>query len=241
MNLRGTFRLFCLCLALIFICGFRSLAQLQTDTLIHWVNSFPVEFYKKSLGTSTRLFNGREYKAYHSAKDENPYLFLDWTKADLEYEGQWYNSVPIMVDISNNGVIINYMGGFLQLVKEKLSQFVIKGRKFIFLQPAGLSPGFYELLYEGQLKIYSHRQKKYKEKLTGMEIVREFEDQERFYVMIENQMHVIKNRKDFLALFPAQMLVLKTEARKKGLRFKKNLRTDLIALSIFCDQLNVAR
>jgi hypothetical protein len=191
----------------------------------------------EKLGPNRKFFNGREYIPYRTARDETPYLFLQWTVADLEYDGQQYGPVPILFDLSSSAVIINYRGGFLQLVKERLSHFTIQGRKFVFLHPVGLSAGFYELLYDGNMKVYSHRQKKFKERISGMEIIREFEEQDRFYVMMANEPHSIKSKKDLLELFPGQQQTLNTYIRKKNLRFKKHFESDLIALAIFCDRL----
>src|SRR5882672_727258 len=188
MNLRRASRSLCIVHALLFFCGFNSFAQPHSDSLTYMADSYPVDFYKKKLGPNAKFFNGREYIPYRTAKDETPYLFLQWTIADLEYDGQPYGSVPILVDLSSSAVIINYRGGLLQLVKERLSHFTVQGRKFISLHPAGLSAGFYELLYDGNIKVYSHRQKKYKERITGMEIIREFEEQSRFYVMMANEL-----------------------------------------------------
>jgi len=221
----------------LFFCGFSSLAQPHSDSLTHPADSYPVDFYKQKLGPSAKIFNGREYKPYRAARDETPYLFLQWTIADLEYDGQLYGPVPILFDLSSSAVVINYRGGFLQLVKEKLSQFTVKGRKFVFLHPAGLSAGFYELLYDGNSKVYSLRQKQFKERITGMEIIREFEEQVRFYVMIANELHSIKSKKDLLELFPNQIQAVKTYIRKNNLRFKKHFESDLIAVSMYCDRL----
>ena len=237
MNLYSASRSLCTVHALLFFCGFNSLAQPHSDALTPMADSYPVDFYKKKLGPSAKFFNGREYKPYQAARDETPYLFSQWAIADLEYDGQQYGSVPILLDLRSNAVIINYRDGFLQLVKEKLTQFTVNGRKFVFLHPAGLSADFYELLYDGNIKIYSHRQKKFKEQITGMEIIREFEEQVLLYVIVAGELHGIKNKKDFLDLFPNQLQTLKTYMRKKKLRFNKNIEKDLIALSMFCDQL----
>jgi hypothetical protein len=129
------------------------------------------------------------------------------------------------------------MNGYLQLVKEKLSHFVIKGRTFVFLRPAGLSADFYELLYKGKVEVYSHRQRKAQERIDGMNIFREFEEHVQYYVMVKNDLHAIKNKNDFLELFPKQIPQLKAHITKEKLRFKKNFEKDLIVLSEFGDRL----
>jgi hypothetical protein len=225
------------CAMQVFFLSFSSIAQPLSDSLIHVADLYPVAFYGKKLEPSAKFFNGREYRPYQAAKNETPYLFSEWVEADLEYDEQHYGPVPIMLDLRTNAVIINYRSGLLQLVKERLSKVIIKDRAFVLLHPAGLSADFYELLYDGNIKVYSHRQKKIKEWIDGMNIVREFEEFVQFYVMIKNDMHGIKSKNDFLELFTDRGPQLKEHIGKKKLRFKKDFEKDLIELSMFCDRL----
>jgi hypothetical protein len=146
-----------------------------------------------------------------------------------------------MVDLRSGSVIINYKGDLLQLVKERISQFSTKGRKFVLLHPAGMSPDFYELLYEGNIKMYAHRQKKMMEGIDGMTVVREFEEQTWYYAMIKNELHAVRSKNDFLKLFPNQIQQMKAYIGEKKLRFKKSFEKDLLVLSVFCDRLELLR
>ncbi|MBS1505089.1 MAG: hypothetical protein JSS79_00470 [Bacteroidetes bacterium] len=238
MNFRSAFQFICTVQAFLFFSRTNLLAQTHSDTFTSVAESYPVEFYKTKIGPAAKLYNGKEYRPYRARKGETPYLFQRWEKANLEYDGQLYSNVPIMIDLSRSVVIMNYKGGFLQLINEKISHFTVKGRKFVSLHPIGLPTGFYELLYDGNSKVYSLRQRQLQERQWGMEITWEFVEQVSYFIAGSDKLQSVSGNIDVVSLFPGQTQALKTYMRKNNLRFKKHFERDLIAVATYYDQLN---
>jgi len=72
--------------------------------------------------------------------------------------------------------------------------------------------------------------------IKAMEIIRKFEEQVHYYVMMSNELLIVNNKKDLLDLFPKQVPAAKTYIHQHNLRFKKHFESDLIELAGFFDR-----
>lgn len=194
--------------------------------------------YQKSLGYSSRLFNGRAYSIYQPQKEEHPYLYTDWTEGEINYDNHKFDSVLLLYDLSIDELVTKYFNSDdILLTRNKVSYFILKDRKFVLLNGTVLPNGFYELLYDGTTKVYSQRKKKFIEKITSSEVDRNFEEKVTYFVYAKGNYHTVKSKRSFLKIFPEQQAELKKFIRGRGLQFGETLNITLVYLMQFYDRL----
>jgi hypothetical protein len=196
-----------------------------------------LNLYTKAQARTSRLFNGREYIAYTPLKDEHPYLTVDWEEGSVMYDGQLYRHIALLYDVSIDQLITKYYNDAdILLIREKVSFFTMDKRKFISVSDGVTTPGFHELLYDGKIKVLSKFEKKFMEKVSGVELQREFEEKTRWYISMNGKYFTVKNKKSVQHLFPEHQTELKKFIRDRNLSFKKTVSSDLVAVAIFCEK-----
>ena len=128
----------------------------------------------------------KTYKGTYYAFDK---LF---EKGDVEYNRKWYRNVELNLDACRDELCLS-MGGrsIIVLSKELVGRFVFSGRNFICLGDSveGLAPGYYQVLYDGEDKVYKKIIKKY-DKTDG--ITQEFYPIVKYYLVQGNKARQIK-------------------------------------------------
>jgi hypothetical protein len=139
---------------------------------------------------------------------------------EIEYDGILYRPVDLIYDIFKDQVIIeNPNSERIILLDEKIQRFVIDGREFKPVDTvSGLSPGFYEILYDNKISLIAKCSKSlrgylWKEKVT--------------FFVIRDRAHVIDNKSDLLKTFRDDQVDIKNFIRDNKLNFKKNKGDDL--------------
>ncbi|RTQ46578.1 hypothetical protein EJV47_21760 [Hymenobacter gummosus] len=111
--------------------------------------------YRAALGGQLGLYSGLQYGYFSSPIIQGHPFFGAGTEAStgsVSYDGQTYAAVPLWYDLILDAVVTRrHEGpGQIRLVSERVTGFTLGPRRFVRL-PAGteLTPGFYELLYQG--------------------------------------------------------------------------------------------
>jgi len=111
------------------------------------------------------LINGREYNRYTKVFARGiPYFKTDsLTVGSIEFDGKKYENIPLMYDqVMDELVINNYdRSNFVRLVRPRVQRFTVLGSSFISLNRGDkkLTDGYYEVLYEGKIKLYKKEKK----------------------------------------------------------------------------------
>ena len=114
---------------------------------------------------------------------------------------------------------------------------MLQGKRVLMRWGAGfVTSGFYELLYDGGIKVLSKFEKKFMETASGLDLQREFEERTRWYVSIQGKYFMIKNKKSVYSLFREHRAELKKFIREANLSFKNTMENDLILLAGFCEK-----
>lgn len=111
------------------------------------------------------LINGREYNRYTTFFARGiPYFKTDsLTVGSIEFDGKKYENVPLLYDQVMDEVVINNYdrSNFVRLVRPRVQWFSVLGSSFINLNGVDkkLTDGYYEVLYEGKIKLYKKDKK----------------------------------------------------------------------------------
>jgi hypothetical protein len=139
---------------------------------------------------------------------------------EIEYDGVLYRPVDLIYDIFKDQVIIeNPNSERIILLGKKIQRFVIDGKEF---QPvdtvSGLTPGFYEILYNNDIALVA----KWSKSLRGY-----LWKQKVNYFVVTDRAYAIDNKSDLLNVFKDKQVDIKNFIRDNKLNFKENNGDDL--------------
>ena len=209
------------------------------------------QLYSKTIGKEAHLYNGREYNQRFIGVEGNPFYNENiWNNGSVYYDHQLYNSVHLKLDIYNNLIIIGFYDtkGFfssIQLVTEKIKYFNWSGHFFIniennTLENPGLSSSFYDLLYDGKIKVLGQYTKSIQKNLSSTPQLDAFFEKNIFYVVKGKQLFKIKKKRSILKALADKEREIKAYIKKHKLKFKdENLRGIQIArVAAYYDSIN---
>ncbi|RIJ34126.1 hypothetical protein [Pontibacter oryzae] len=196
--------------------------------------------YKNIVGAQIHLHTGSEY--YNVAK---PYMeghrYFEAESVEngsILYDGAWFHDVPMLYDVVLDEVVIfHQMNGMLQkLVKQKVSSFVLGNHSFLNLEfdstsGSSMRPGFYDVLYSGQVKVLSRRQKdvQVRTSIHGME--GNYNIIDKFYLRKDGAYYQVKTKRSILNVLEDEKKRLKKFARVNKLKFKRQREYAILSLA----------
>lgn len=217
---------------ILLLCLLPFASQAQSDTsFVQVAVSDALLSYKNAIGLHAHLYNGQEY--YVPVK---PYLeghqFLEdkiFKEGKIKYDGAWFEAVPMLHDVVQDELIIIHPGsGHPQmLVKKRLEGFEVHGRSFVYLKAdstnhSGMPSGFYNLLYDGDVKLLMRHQKTIHERTSSNGMEGEYKDASRFFLLKNAAYNEVSNKRSVLRVLQDQKKQLNRFASANKLRFKKN-------------------
>ncbi|HTH54401.1 MAG TPA: hypothetical protein VL728_00055 [Cyclobacteriaceae bacterium] len=183
--------------------------------------------YLKAVGVrSYLLYNGSEYVMYQSTIREHPYLYINWELGTIDYDGQLYANVYLLYDLNSDQIITkSTAGGDFQLVKSFVNFFALGDRRFVHLRDSISVPGFYEILLEGKIGVYSKHEKiKFQSKLAHQahsnDAQRDFLEKDRVLLYKDRKFVEVNSKEQLLQIFASQAKEVKRFMREKKLNFK---------------------
>lgn len=183
------------------------------------------------------IYEGMKYHFFVPSSNEHPYLYKNWVTGTVTYDHVDYPNISILYDLQNDALILFHFNGEpIQLVKERVNNFVLDGHKFVNLVSTELPTGFYEELYNGKSRLIVKREKKLNEILHGKEIEREFELINQPYLFTGNSYKKISNKHDLIkALGNEPLLRAYIKANNLKINFRKNWELNAVKLVSFSD------
>lgn len=211
-----------------------SQGQNPDSALVAQQRKNPVQLYYNSLDIQSGLYNGSEYTVYvHLLKDGHPYL--DTTKlmdGAVFYDGMLYRNVPMLYDIVKDELVIQHYNKVfhIQLIKSKVDEFNILGRPFLHLGKdstiqGSVKNGYYEVLYDGQIKLYAKRIKTIQEFIPDMQVERRVFSNNRYFIYKDNTFHEVYNQSSVLKVLKDKKFDYKQALRKQRIKFRKQRET----------------
>lgn len=204
------------------------------------------EIYTSALGSDSHLFNGSQYVPVliHNYDIGYPYFLSDdWIDSTtIVYSGQRYDNITAQYDIVHEKLIIDhtYSHFAIQLVTENISEFIIGGHTFVHLksdsgQHNTPPTGFYDLLYDGRVKLYARRRKEINSVIEAPLVKTEFLDKTQFFVYKDGDYTAVRNKSSVLKLFSDRKSALRKYLNKNKFNFKTNRDAALMAATRFYD------
>lgn len=211
----------------------------EDSTFLQEAKVHAIDLYTRNMRAQSHLFNGSEYLEYNSISGEHPYYEADWSDGIVFYDGEPYERTPLLFDLSIDKLITeNSNGRPLQLISEKIKYFILNGHTFVYLPENKIKEGFYDLLYNGQIKVYARRKKSLQKKTSGSALEMKFEETVRYYILKKENYILIKRKKDVFSALADHKIELKKFVNENHLWFKRNPEVVLTRMAQFYDQIS---
>ncbi|MDQ2720189.1 MAG: hypothetical protein M3Z26_10600 [Bacteroidota bacterium] len=227
----------------LFFC-YSSFSQVNNDTSSNYFVQQSIQLYNQFSGAEAAIYNGREYIPYTFKKEGNAFFGSDqFTNGWISYQGHIYQAIPMQYDVVRNQVVIlnfdNRSAIFLQ--NEAIDSFYFLEHTFIRMEKNSAlnlnSTGFYDRLLNGRIQVIAARKKGIKETIPDNQILRVFENKDRFYVFKNTKFYWVNNKKEVFSLFSDKRHEIKTGMRKQKIKFSRNnFEEALMAASAIYDQ-----
>jgi len=223
------------------VCFGQTTALLSSDT----PSTQATYLYQSATILSPHLYNGNRYHIYDSRSlDHQFFQQEEWAKGVIEYDGQRFDSIPMLYDIFKDQVVIQYRGhpGLIQLQSERVKTFSYINRHFVRIETnemedINLNTGFYDVLYDGKVQVLARRTKLRQEQIEGNKIKVSFTAKNTFYIKKDGQYYPTNTKNGALGVFEDQKKTLKKYLREQRINYRKDTENALVKLSTYYDQL----
>jgi hypothetical protein len=200
--------------------------------------------YTKAIGVNAHLYTGSEYVDYDHTMTGNPYFAsLYFTNGAIVYDDILYKNVQMFYDILNDDVVLkNYNDTALLLPKEKVSSFSFAGHNFIKIIPdsatAEIKPGYYEVLYNGNTKLFAKRKKEITEKIQIQYYEALFTEHDQYYILKNDVFYQVGDKNGALNVMKDRKKELSKFIHQEKLKFRKNFESSLLKTVAYYNGLN---
>ena len=184
------------------------------------------------------IYNGRLFRGYEYGIEGHGFYFSsDWQIGNIQYDGIWYNNLPLRYDIYKDEVMVNHPNNIpIILFGERVQQFHFADLHFFRLK-TGIknepSAVIYQLLTDGKIKLLSRRSKIIEENLENKKVEKKFIEQHRYYLVKDGKYHLVRNQKSMLNLLIDRRQEILKDLRKNNIRFKKDREKAIIHIADF--------
>lgn len=199
--------------------------------------------YFEAKGKNSGLYSGYRYKTrtIHKYDEGHPFFISDdWQIGSIEHNGLTYSDVKLLYDVVSDNIIVQNAYNFLkiELINDRVPSFTLRGHHFVNLShknTSGLSiqPGFYELLYDGEIKVFARRKKEAIEKLESGLTVTKFNTIDRYYIYKGGEYFSVKSKSSVLNVFQDQKPDLNRHLSKSKIRFNRNRELAMFEMARF--------
>jgi len=203
-----------------------------------------IVWYENTVGANSPLYKGKEYLDYNFRTEGDQYFQSDlWQKGAVYYDGQLYQEVSMKYDIANNVLIVDHphLPSPVSLESNKIGHFSLLGHHFIRLVADSLSyevikTGFYDLVYDGDVKFLVNRAKTLRDEIEGKRIRYWFEEADRYFIKVDHTFYKLKNKRSVLKLFPEQKREIKQLLKRNDIKFRRQPEEALRRIVMYIDQ-----
>jgi hypothetical protein len=204
-----------------------------------------IDIYYNFIGENNHLNNGSEYVTPFYRESMHPYYkTILFSPGSVVYDDISYSNIALMYDIINDQLITNRykMNYRIVLVNDKIKSFSLLGHNFVRIvqdsnSKSGISTGYFDQLYSGNLKVFVKRQKKREEILRDNELIARIVENDIVYIQKGEIYLPIKNKKTLFSVFRDQKNDLRKYLRRNNINFKENPENAIVKSAEYIDQL----
>lgn len=233
-------------LALSVAIEFPALAQTSDDSLfVTQVSQKTISSLLNLQKTDGPLYNGEMHYPHAKFKNGGHASFINnnYTKGTIVYDGLTYKSMRVMYDLVRDQLLLlnaDSSGGIV-VQSEHVDFFSLHNHNFLNVKsrtaPENITPGYYDLLYDGGIKLLVRRLKKITESVTQY-VEKEVEQTARYYLLKDSVYTQIKGRQDLMTLLKATQKENESYIKANKLDFNRNREESFLKLVSFHDSLN---
>ncbi len=221
---------------------FKSLAQnAPEDTLLYSSTAKQViDYFNTSIAEQSEIYNGARYELYPPA-NKGTFYFKDKNyciPSLIRYNGTWFKNIPVLYDVHNDAMISVNGNNLFVLDAERTSDIYLLEHHFIYLNtksPDDLTPGFYDLLYDGKSQVLVKRTKLIDES-KSTEIV--YEDKTAIYVKKDNKYLPVGSKGALMDIFKNKSKELNQYLKSNKIKYNKDEEGAVARLATYYDQIN---
>ncbi len=195
--------------------------------------------YEEVSNTLERLYNGPEYISYDRRLTGHPFFPTDTLlEGKVAYQGGQF-AVPLLYDIVKDEVVVVHSGGYrMSLHSDRVQAFSVRNHTFIRLDSVqqGMSTGFYDMLYSGNIQLLARRTKSVLINLTAFSYGL-FTAKTTYYILKNGQYSPVRNKRTLLAVLSNRRKQLVAYARAQKLSFRPSPETAILKLTQHYDEL----
>jgi hypothetical protein len=189
--------------------------------------------YLKLMGENASLFNGAEYVSPRQQIDGFPFYGQEnQYKGALYFSGVWYFNLPIHLDLVNDKMLMWSFDGsrLLMLNSDKIERVKLGEMQFVNASlisnsSTSAKTGFYQLVYDGKIKVLSKRQKVVVQKSSSDRSYAFYKEFIKYNIVVDGKWSEIGSKNSVLNLLSDKRDALKVYISKEKLNFNKS--TDL--------------
>jgi hypothetical protein len=190
--------------------------------------------FVRDAGEFSNIYRGQaplEYNFFHTGTF---YAYSsEFEKGNVMFNGKLYKDIYMNLNshLDDLNVLIKTSGRIVVLNGEFVEFFNMGKREFINLRSdnQSLQKGYYEVLYNGDARLYKKTTKTYSERInesisfkTQSKLERLFIVSESYYLIKENSVKLIKNKADLLSGFRDRKRDIRQFIRERNLDMKKD-------------------
>lgn len=230
-------RFICLC-TLLLAFNF-SFSQSQPDT----VPSSLYRSYMASIGAGANLYNGTEYTASYTQVKGSPFWNEEgFATGIISYNGVVYKDIPIAYDLVANEVIIKSPQQLtIKLDGARVDFFFVSNRLFVRAKPDEASKNmlpedFYELLYNGNVKVFVKRKKQVERSFNAEDPYR-IASYNAYFVYKDSMYYQVINRNSLLNLFRDKSDAIKEYWKQQNLNYRTDAEKTIVETVTYYNKL----
>jgi hypothetical protein len=213
----------------------------REDTLLYSSTAKRViDYFNTTIAEQSEIYNGVKYELYPPA-NKGTFYFHDknYCIASLiRYNGTWFKNIPVLYDVHNDAMISVNGDNLFVLDAPRTSDIYLLDHHFIYLDtksPDELTPGFYDLLYDGKSQVLVKRTKLIDESKTT-EIV--YEDKTAIYVKKENKYLPVNSKGAVMDIFKSKRKELNQYLKSNKIKYNKDQEGAVARLASYYDQIS---
>lgn len=200
------------------------------------------ELYVESMGKYNGLYNGIRYVVFPYPLEGHAFWRTPGASiGDIVYDGLSYKNVRLLYELISDAVVINMDTEYVQLHGDLVNKFSILGHLFINISKDSadtfsLSPGFYDLLYNGtKIKVLGKYSKNIQEEDIMNEKKHVVHTKDKYYMKIGGKYEAVDNEHSVIRLFDNEEVT--QFIKKNGINFKSNKDSALVNIAAYYEQL----
>jgi hypothetical protein len=188
-----------------------------------------IKRYEQSVANQHLYLTGSAYVEPRQTNDEHAFFITnEWVTGSINYDGQSFNNVPLLYDLTIDQVITESVhSNLLVFPSGKISSFTIGNHYFKYIHKSfggNTLPrsGFYEILYDGPTMVVCQRIKAVQEVIEGQAVQIYYKDRSRVFILKNDRFFPVKSESSVLKVLGDKKNQTASFIRKNKIRLKRN-------------------